>query len=54
MADKNAKLDEGVEETFPASDPVAETQPHTHEEKMDLSAMKRPKPRSPDWMFAKP
>ena len=48
------KLDDGGKGTFPASDPVAETQPHAHPEKTDPSATKRLKPRSPDWMFEKP
>jgi len=51
--ENHEKLDEGVKETFPASDPVAEAQPHTHEEKVDPSVMKRMKPRSSDWMYEK-
>ena len=51
--DTHDKLDEGVKESFPASDPVSETQPHPHPEKVDPSATKRLKPRSPDWMFEK-
>ena len=51
--DTHDKLDEGVKETFPASDPVAEAQPHPHNEEMDLSATKRLKPRSADWMYEK-
>ena len=51
--DTHDKLDEGGKESFPASDPVAEAQPHAHPERTDVSATKRPKPRSPDWMFEK-
>ena len=47
------KLDEGVKETFPASDPVAETQPKPKPEKADPSVTKRMKPRSADWMYEK-
>jgi hypothetical protein len=51
--DTHDKLDEGVKETFPASDAVAETQPHTHGEEVDPTVTKRMKPRSADWMYEK-
>jgi hypothetical protein len=51
-------LDEGVKETFPASDPVSTTQPANtaHERKKRGEAQPvppQPPKRSPDWMFDK-
>ena len=43
------KLDEGVKETFPASDPVSV--PHSPHSK--TTQPPRPARRSPDWMFQK-
>jgi len=45
-------LDEGVEETFPASDPVAATQPPKGKPVAAIQPRQPPK-RSPDWMFEK-
>ena len=49
------KLDREVEQSFPASDPPAISQPHHDEEKetLDPAAAKQPKRRSPDWMYEK-
>ena len=47
------KLDREVEQTFPASDPGTEAQPHRRPEPADPSVMKKLKPRSPDWMYEK-
>ena len=42
-------LDEGVKETFPASDPVSVSQPS----KLPTTQPPQPVQRSPDWMFEK-
>jgi hypothetical protein len=42
-------LDEGVKETFPASDPVSVAQPS----KLPTTQPPQPVKRSPDWMFEK-
>ena len=42
-------LDEGVKETFPASDPVSVSQPS----RSATTQPKQPPKRSPDWMFDK-
>jgi hypothetical protein len=47
------KLDREVEQTFPASDPGTEAQPHRRPEPADPSVMKKLKPRSADWMYEK-
>jgi hypothetical protein len=51
-------LDEGVKETFPASDPVSTTQPANTAYERKKRGDKPPMPaappkRSPDWMFEK-
>ena len=51
-------VDEGVEETFPASDPVAAAQPDStagkrvREARRPAAPAQRPK-RSPDWLLEK-
>jgi hypothetical protein len=51
-------VDEGVEETFPASDPVAAAQPDSSAGKRVRQAKRPPAPtqpprRSPDWLLEK-
>jgi hypothetical protein len=51
-------LDEGVKETFPASDPVSTTKPANTAYERSKRGDKPPRPpaqpkRSPDWMFEK-
>ncbi|MGQ0544792.1 MAG: hypothetical protein ACT4P3_05585 [Betaproteobacteria bacterium] len=51
-------VDENVEESFPASDPAAASQPASRAQKLSQRARKPPAPasqrkRSPDWMFEK-
>ena len=51
-------LDEGVEETFPASDPVSSAQPDSSESERVRRGEKTPAPtqppkRSPDWLLEK-
>jgi hypothetical protein len=44
-------IDEGVAETFPASDPVSAAQPHAGERPAEPAALKRRSPHAADWMF---
>jgi hypothetical protein len=44
-------IDEGVAETFPASDPVAAAQPHAGERPAEPAALKPRSPHAADWMF---
>jgi hypothetical protein len=44
-------IDEGVAETFPASDPVAVTQPHAKERPAEAATLKPRSPHAADWMF---
>jgi len=46
------KLDREVEQSFPASDPPAISQPHEEEPEATVRA-RPPKRRSPDWMYEK-
>jgi hypothetical protein len=51
-------VDEGVEETFPASDPVSSAQPDSTEAERVRRGEKPPAPiqppkRSPDWLLEK-
>ena len=55
---KEEELDEGVKETFPASDPVSvarssETTYDFHKRGEHPPAPQMPPKRSPDWMFDK-
>jgi hypothetical protein len=56
MADKDRSIeevvDEGVKESFPASDPVAATQPRKGKPAPAIQPA-QPQKRSPDWMFEK-
>jgi hypothetical protein len=44
-------IDEGVAESFPASDPVAAAQPHAGERRGEPAALKPRSPHAADWMF---
>ena len=56
MENRNRKVeeavDEGVRETFPASDPVAASQPPKGKPVVTTQPPERAR-RSPDWMFDK-
>ena len=44
-------IEEGVAETFPASDPVAATQPHGEERPAEPAALQPRSAHAADWMF---
>jgi hypothetical protein len=44
-------IDEGVAESFPASDPVAAAQPHAKERPAEPATLKPRSPHAADWMF---